>query len=808
MAPANALPTNWMHPLSPRPRQLWQVPALFTGLLAILLVASAPTLRQPDPAVKFERDLDTLRRRMTERNVAIEELLALAEQVAGHSEQYPAKAGLAQLLGGTVYLRKAERGSMERSAEWRQKALYHLALAEKLGVPVADQPQLWYRLGKLFFLTDGEPKRTIDYLMRSAGVEEPVECYGMLVKTHLRLPTPDVDAALAANLKQIEHADDEVILGPARLIRGQLLLKKNQRAEALKVLERIGPTAPAPLRMQARTLQARCCMDAGLWSKAIPLWQELLGDPSAVPGGKGRVLYLLGLCYHKLDPKSVDAVNTWHAAAKGEGEEAQAAALKLAELQLQSANPIAALDYFQQALGKVASAKDYTNTLVDANRVLELLESGLRVYGERQDHERVQRLAELYKRLSAEGSTNARLAQAIEAQAKALRAKARQAIGDEIEKLEQQARAQYLSAAGAYVQSAETAKSVEQLDCLWRGIQCYLQVPDHAKAIVVLQRFVTLSPPAEQQSEAWFVLASAYQALKQTSEAEQAYQRCMQTPGGTFVTKARYELALLKIDTKDFAVAEKILEQNLQETASSPDRAAHERSLFKLAELLVQQRKFHDASVRFKQALQLYPSHAGILQARNQLGTCYRRLAEQLEKDLVKNAKEMPERQWAAGTRASKVTERHGWIDQAQSTYQELADDLELRAKTAPLSPRNQELLRQATMLSADCLLELPDSVAQCMPKYKTIAQRYRQHLEGLVATARLCECWRLAQSDPKLAVEALEEARAAVAAALEHLKEMPDTVFEGPPGTWEMSRWDEWLKDANTRLRRAIRTQ
>ena len=77
---------------------------------------------------------------------------------------------------------------------------------------------------------------------------------------------------------------------------------KGLRADAVKELERIGPKASLAVRVKARLLQARCCEEDGLWSKAIPLWQELLTNAALVEGGQGRILYAMGWCYHNLTP--------------------------------------------------------------------------------------------------------------------------------------------------------------------------------------------------------------------------------------------------------------------------------------------------------------------------------------------------------------------------------------------------------------------------------------------------------------------------------------------------------------------------
>src|SRR5207302_6151409 len=137
-----------------------------------------------------------------------------------------------------------------------------------------------------------------DLLTRSLpdGADNVVEGYGLLVQAHLRKAAPDLDAALAANLKQMESCEDETVLTQARMLRGELLLKKDQRLDALKVLDQAAAKAPPAVRLKARLMQAKAATQEELWGRAIPWWTELLAHPDVVPGGKGCVLYNLGLC--------------------------------------------------------------------------------------------------------------------------------------------------------------------------------------------------------------------------------------------------------------------------------------------------------------------------------------------------------------------------------------------------------------------------------------------------------------------------------------------------------------------------------
>ncbi len=86
-----------------------------------------------------------------------------------------------------------------------------------------------------------------------------------------------------------------------RFDHAELLLRMERRADAVKELERIGAKVSRLLRVKARLLAVRTCEQEGMWSKALTFWHDLLRDAAHVPGGKGRVLYNMGVCSLQLE---------------------------------------------------------------------------------------------------------------------------------------------------------------------------------------------------------------------------------------------------------------------------------------------------------------------------------------------------------------------------------------------------------------------------------------------------------------------------------------------------------------------------
>src|SRR5262249_22583960 len=150
------------------------------------------------------------------------------------------------------------------------------------------------------------------------------------------LPQPDLDAALEANRKQLQlPTDDSRILTPARYLRGELLLRKHQRAEARQVLEGIKPPASPSFVAKARYLRGAAHQADEQWEEAAKLWEEALADRTAPPPDPARVRYWLGVCYRNLD-RPQEAMRVWEETSlwKAGTEEGAVAALGLAELRL------------------------------------------------------------------------------------------------------------------------------------------------------------------------------------------------------------------------------------------------------------------------------------------------------------------------------------------------------------------------------------------------------------------------------------------------------------------------------------------
>src|SRR5207247_828480 len=173
---------------------------------------------------QFAHGVQVVRALLSRPDARAEEILSLAEGVLNQASAYPKRGGEAHFLLGSAYLRLLERAA---TPEQRAQALYHLELADKLGVPEGDQHKLDYRLGKLLHQANADAQRVVELLVRSVedAADDPGEGYALLTQAYLRLPEPDLKSALEANAKQLQlPGDNDELLAPARLTLGELLL--------------------------------------------------------------------------------------------------------------------------------------------------------------------------------------------------------------------------------------------------------------------------------------------------------------------------------------------------------------------------------------------------------------------------------------------------------------------------------------------------------------------------------------------------------------------------------------------------------
>jgi tetratricopeptide (TPR) repeat protein len=771
------------------PGQLWQVPTFVLGVLALLGAAASAPLRHPGESRQFDRTVFALRQGLqNDQDPAT--LLAQAASALKQIPDYADRAAEVHFLAGSVYFRQALARATAREP-WSE-AVAHLEEALQLGVDERDLPALEYRLGWSLYAQKREVPRAVELMAHSIdrAPEPPLPGYQLLVAAYLQLPAPDLDKAIQASQKVVELTDDRNAdaLAEARLTHAELFLRKNERIEAIKELDRVGPRASAPLRIKARLMQVGCCETEEMWSKALAIWQALLPDAAKVPGGMVRVLYAIGWCSAKMEPPDyARAADAWQQALARGGAAGQAAGLRLGGLRLFGPTPnvAEALSDWRQALAELRRADDYRNPYLELAEVRELFEQALGKFQEQQDFEQMRAVAELYRKLAPAGYADEKLAQAAEAQARKLQGDAPTPI--------QEVRTMYFVAAEAYAKAARTRPDKQGFDALWHSANCLLAAQDTGQAGKVLVELEKMDQEDARVAEGWFQLAETYRRGGQEGEARQAYLHCMQYAATASAARARYEIALQAIAERQWKDAEDTLKPNL--VAAALDAATHEKSLYQMA--WVQRQKPDDNLAVFylNQATSQYPHNPQALLMRGQLAEAYRRLADEAY------YKEDSQRIF----HADMPSERRNLLRKAAETYQKLADDLRDRQRRRPLTTLEGVLGRRALLGLAECHHDLGEYL-EALHLYQGLLEQNRARVESLIACERIVQLKELAVRADLLSASGKDEvavaARTALTMAEEDLNRMdpagPD--FQGE-GVWSLPRWQQWLAAAKHRM-------
>jgi TolA-binding protein len=778
-------------------RWLWQVPILVLGILTLLVVVIARLPWQAWQPTGLERNLTEARQLLEQPDWQFQQIVQLTGACLELGEQNPALAAQANYLLGSAYLLQADRPGSGSASVNLQQARSHLERAEQLGLTGADNTKLTFRLGKILFKQEENPKKILEYLLASIeeGADDLYDGYFMLAQTYLRFPEKeqDLQAALAANAKLLELPQDkDYILAPARLQRGDILLRLHKPVEAREALEKVGTQAPSEVLVQARYLLAWSHQQESHWHKALALWQETLADSKSPVQHKELVLYNLGICQRQLDD-SRGAERSWEQCilASPRGESAFAASFLLGDLRLlklakdDKEQAKRAVESYAKALGEVASAETWNNSLLSLARCRESLDTACLVLRNTGQYELSITLAGHYEKIALNGRALELRAEAAHYWALAWEDQAhKQAKPEDALELEKEAVLQFRMAGESYGKAAEVTSRPEDIaNRLWNSSLNFTEAKDPSKAIDVLNRFVTRCKESTRLGEAFYRLAEAYQTLKQVKDAETAFRACIQYPG-RFAYRARFQLAHLAIEGNDLDGAKAQLEQNLQLLQSDEDPEALEKTLYMLGNLLVDAEDYRIALFRLEAALEKFPKSAEALTSKQKVAECYQRLGEEEIRKLKESRDPASEK--------SHTEEAEKNLNQAIAKYQEIEKQLRERKSKSKLKEEEQTILMLSSFAEAACYRSILKPV-KARELYRTLAVEYDGQLEGLRALSWIFGCFL--DEDKK------KEARLLLDEISKMLKTMPDSAFTTTVDSSSRKEWMLWVEGRKAEL-------
>lgn len=791
--------------------QLWQVPTFAVGLLAFMGVAVSAPWRHSPEWHEFQSLITSIQKDV-EKDSPGKDLIENTELALERLGRFPSRSAQTYYLAGSAYWREAQQKPAVYARELWPIAVKYLEKAQAdPDLPDAYRPTLQYRLGYSLYQQGKNIPRALELMTQAMdkGAEQSLAGFQLIMQANLKLDPPNLDHALMASQRILDLTPEgsTEALAQARIAHSELLVRNKMRPEALKVLELIGSKVPRSVRVAARLLQARCLEEEGLWDQAVHAWQELLKDDPLVDGGKARICYALGWCYHQMEPpRHPETLKAWSEALELGGPAGQAAGLRMGELRMSMGESQArqAIDDWKRALEPITQPSEFKNPYIELAQVKELFDHARKSFQKQRQPQKAQEVAILYRKLVPGFSADREQADAEREFAEQLQ---RQLSAKTANVTAAEVAAQFRRAAEAYKHLAQSGSAAPRAEALWQGAHCYLSAKDTKLAQEVLRQYVLLDTNESRLAEGWYLLGDIYRAQANQEDAHQAYVQCLQYPNSAFAFRAKYYLAVEEIDKKNYKQAQGILEEILLPGAPSIDRPSQEKSLYKLASLLVQTKEYAKAMVYLKDCLRLYPDNPNVILAREQLGECYRRLAEkeaQLENDVrgQRPGDISPERRQQLDEQARHHRRtKFEWLANAIKTYQALAEDLEARGKTQPLSKVEQLLLRRAWFGLGECHLD-SEEYHEGLRIFRRLQQQQPRTLEGFYASLRICNLAEVFKEPEAQAKQFQEMARQSLRLLIEELKSMPeDHELFRMPGVSTRERWQRWTDSMQNKL-------
>jgi tetratricopeptide (TPR) repeat protein len=291
----------------------------------------------------------------------------------------------------------------------------------------------------------------------------------------------------------------------------------------------------------------------------------------------------------------------------------------------------------------------------------------------------------------------------------------------------------------------------------------------------------------ERLSEAYFLLGEAQRQDKVPDAAEKAYTSCLGVvaPTVTYAFRARYQLALLKIDEGKVDEAYDLLDQNTKQFpyAAKADAETKEKTLFALGNLSFQRKNYAKVYGLLEQALEHFPANPDATLAHFQLAESYLQIALQAQQtELIGESRD-------PSTVESLRKEYTRWLKKAAFEFEALAEFLE--------KPEG------ANQLTLECQVDVPFKAAACRfhlneydlaaASYEKLYAKYPDRLEGLNALGGAVQCYFLLDQRDK-GFDRLKKIR--------EMLTLP-TIPEKVRGLWEAWVDEVTARVANTNKRR-----
>lgn len=764
---------------SPDPTQhIWQVPVFVAGV-AVFVAAWQGwlPLGTSDPAGTFLRDIAALTSAYDRVSPDRNELKEMLDKVAGDVETFPEHRAAARFALGSGYARLAELTPTTDEARgyWtKAKQYFDLVHGEELKDP-ADPPRLAFRAAKVRAAVGLPPNTTVADLRLQIALlnnvpfgEEAGEAARLQADLAMRISPPDLNTAresLTRYLTAAGIATPVTSFARAKYQLGDIYFRLKQHDQARKWLEQIGTDTPREIALPAKALLARVRMADEDWLGAIREWETLLATPGVPATLMASSAYYLGMC--RLNTREPDiAMKRFEEALKGDGPEAQAAALRLAELYLRGKDPakrVAAVDLLARTAKGLASSKDPKNQPIKASELQGLFEYAVSVLLADEAFEPALQVVDSFAHLPAAGKEREKRAEVLAAWANWLK------------KSNGEFKPKAVAAAEEYkavvaIQPGAAAKA----DLLRRAATLYRLAGDPTNAVAVLLEATKLPElPDTIAGAVWFDVAEALLAAgRSPEEVIRAFNEAM-AAGGAVSTSVRVRLARRFADTRHPGLA--ILARNLleqiakQENVTPAEAEDHERALVDLAHEYIRANNFAEAEVWLRKQLGLYGSGTEASLGRLLLGICWL------------------QRAGAPSPNAPDATTAFKLREEAIKLFKQIVVEVDAKHKRdGKLGERDSWLRLQAALrvLQTYQQMNTPESRNDLLIEADKLRERHRETVEELIILSLMYHAFKQ-KNEPGKALAIRDQMK-------ELFDRLPASKFPHPSGEYSRRYWEE----------------
>lgn len=761
-------------------RRIWQIPMLVVGVAAFVATWQGWLPVGPrDATVAFAADLAALRAAGDKTTPDPGELRALLRQITATAEAFPEYGPVVHFALGTGHVRLAEctPDAAEAQNSW-VLARQHLDQVKPDQLPdPADPPRLAYRATKARAATLGPAATAAEiHLLRSVLAtaplgEPPGEAQRLSAELGLRLNPPDAAGAKASLTRYIAEAG--LATPPGSIARAKLRLSEvhlllNEPDQARKWLEQI-KDAPPDVMVPAKAQLARVLMTEGDWDGAARQWESVRATAGLPPHLRSMSAYYLGVC-RQTTRDTAAAAKLFEEAAKSEGPEGNAAAVRLADLRFRSDDPARRKDGVGLLLGVVKGVTipgGFANPLTSVAEVQAAFELGMDVLLKDNDHEAAAKLADAYTAVALPGRDREK------------RAEVQAAWGAALQKSGGEFKPKLTAAADEYVALvSDQPRPDGKAELLRRAATLYRQAGNPQAAVTALEAVVALPElPDAVAGPAWVEFAQALAAANpgNAKATTDALNHAMASKSVGLAT--RYKIARTLLDTRDPQWAPLglvLLEQAAGQTTVSPAEAeTHERALVELAHEYIRQGNFKEAEARLSVQLSRYPNGPEAGLGKLLKGVCLLQLAAAKAKPTD------PEPATAPKMRTD-----------ALKLFQEIVDDVDKREKAGSASERDRWLRLQASLRICQTYLQTgqPDEVVKAAA---VVIERHRGSVEELIVLSLIYHAQKQGNR-PDLAARTRER----MWDVFTQLRDKPG-AFKATSGEYSREYWEKtWFTD------------